>query len=67
MEVELSGVLAIGVAIAAICTIGGTVVLGLSFWSALLLYSLSGTAATLFVAWRRFRCAELNEKRVSHG
>lgn len=63
MEDELSGVLAIGVAIAAIFAIVGYA-LGLSFWAALLVYSLSGTAVTLFVAWRRYRCHELHESRA---
>ncbi|WJS84604.1 hypothetical protein [Paracoccus sp. TOH] len=48
-------------AIALGCAAIGVMAFDLSFWAALLLYSVSGTAATLFVAWRRFRCIEGNE------
>ncbi|WP_323716086.1 hypothetical protein [Paracoccus aminovorans] len=48
----------IGIAVALFSTVVGVVALGLSFWTALLLYSVSGTAATLFVAWRRVRCLD---------
>ncbi|WP_347268737.1 hypothetical protein [Paracoccus sp. (in: a-proteobacteria)] len=42
-------------------------VFGLSFWGGLLVYSLSGAAATLFVAWRRFRCLERHEALHAKG
>ncbi|WP_233253526.1 hypothetical protein [Paracoccus binzhouensis] len=48
-------------AIALACAAIGVMAFDLSFWAALLLYSVSGPAATLFVAWRRFRCIEGNE------
>ncbi|MBB4625321.1 MULTISPECIES: hypothetical protein [Paracoccus] len=41
----------------------GLAAFDLSFWVALLVYVVSGTAATLFVAWRRFRCVERHEMR----
>ena len=50
--------LTIAIAVALFSTAVGVVAFGLSFWMALLLYSVSGTAATLFVAWRRIRCME---------
>jgi hypothetical protein len=53
--------LTISVLVAALCAGFGTVALDLSIWAGLLLYSLSGTAATLFVAWRRYRCMEHHE------
>ncbi|WP_134681225.1 hypothetical protein [Paracoccus ravus] len=61
MEVTLIGILTLGVAIAAMTTIAGVVLLELSFWAAFLLYMLSGTVATLFIGWRRFRCVEEHE------
>jgi hypothetical protein len=49
--------------VALICAVAGALAFGLSLWGAVLLYSLSGTAATLFVAWRRYRCIEFHEMR----
>jgi len=65
VEAELGGILTIAVAIAAISTAAGIYLLGLSLWAGLLLYSASGTAALLVLAWRRYRCAEVNAKRTS--
>ncbi|MEF9604455.1 hypothetical protein O4J55_19765 [Paracoccus sp. PXZ] len=45
----------------------GFAVFDLSFWVALLIYVVSGTAATLFVAWRRFKCIERHEMRAERG
>jgi len=39
----------------------GFVAFDLPVWAALLVYVVSGTAAMLFIAWRRFRCAERHE------
>ncbi|MTH63238.1 hypothetical protein GL284_03015 [Paracoccus sp. DK608] len=58
----MTGILTIGVAIAATVAILGGSSLGLSLWSMLLIYSLGGTAATFFVAWRKFRCMEHAEQ-----
>lgn len=66
-RLKLSGVLAITVAIAAISALLGGITLGLSLWAMLLLYSLSGTVAMLFVAWRRFRCIEFHEQHAERG
>jgi len=65
VEGELGGILTIAVAIAAISAGAGIYLLGLPLWAGLLLYSASGTAALLVLAWRRYRCAELNAKRTS--
>ncbi len=43
------------------CTAFGVFALDLSLWGGLLIYSLSGTAATFFTAWRRYRCIEHHE------
>jgi hypothetical protein len=53
--------LTISVFVAAICAAFGVFALEMSLWAGLLLYSLSGAAATLFVAWRRYRCMEHHE------
>lgn len=45
-----------------ICALLGVFYLELSLLAALMLYSLSGTLVTLFVAWRRFRCIEFHEQ-----
>ena len=58
---SLTGILIISVFVAAISATFGVVALEMSFLTGLLLYSLSGTAATLFVAWRRYRCMEHHE------
>ncbi|MDF3853588.1 hypothetical protein ACDP63_11465 [Paracoccus sp. P2] len=39
----------------------------LPFWAALLIYIVSGTAAILFIAWRRFRCVERHEMQAERG
>jgi hypothetical protein len=59
----LTGILTIGVAVALASVLIGLAAFDLSFWVALLVYVVSGTAATLFVAWRRFRCVERHEMR----
>lgn len=64
LEVTLGGLLVIGVAFAAIGATVGVLYLGLSLWSALLLYSLVGTVVTLFVGWRRYRCIEHHESQL---
>jgi hypothetical protein len=58
---QLTGILTISVLVAAICAAFGVAAFDLSIWTGLLLYSLSGTVATLFVAWRRYRCMEHHE------
>ncbi|RQP07628.1 MAG: hypothetical protein D1H97_02040 [Paracoccus sp. BP8] len=57
----LTGILTIGFAVALASAVIGAVAFDLSLWTALLVYSVSGTAATLFVAWRRLRCIERHE------
>ncbi|WP_145396779.1 hypothetical protein [Paracoccus sulfuroxidans] len=59
---KLTGILTIGVVIALMSAVLGTLVFDLSFLSALLLYSVTGTGATLFVAWRRFICMTQHEE-----
>ncbi|WP_416339720.1 hypothetical protein [Paracoccus sp. (in: a-proteobacteria)] len=63
----LTGILTIGVAVALASVLIGVVAFDLSFWAALLIYVVSGTAATLFVAWRRFRCIERHEVQTRRG
>jgi hypothetical protein len=43
----------------------GALVLDLSFLSALLLYSVTGTGATLFAAWRRVVCMTQNKELMN--
>ena len=57
----LTGILTIGIVIALVCATIGAFAFGLSLWGVVALYSASGTAATLFVAWRRYRCMEHHE------
>ncbi|SIQ71157.1 hypothetical protein SAMN05421641_11293 [Paracoccus thiocyanatus] len=59
----LTGILTIGIAVAAASALIGFVAFDLSLWAALLVYVVSGVAATLFAAWRRFRCIERQEMR----
>ncbi|MBD9526338.1 hypothetical protein IB235_05885 [Paracoccus sp. PAR01] len=66
MEATLGGVLIIGVAVAAISALIGVFYLGLSLWSALLLYSLVGTLTTLLVGWRKYRCVTHHEELLKH-
>lgn len=63
----LIGILAIGIAVALFSTGVGVWALDLSFWGGLLLYSISGTAATLFVAWRRARCLDHHGMQPGRG
>lgn len=63
----LTGILTLGVAIALASALIGFAAFDLSFWAALLIYIVSGTAATLFVGWRRFRCIERHEMQAEIG
>ncbi|UXU76143.1 MULTISPECIES: hypothetical protein [unclassified Paracoccus (in: a-proteobacteria)] len=57
----LIGILGIGAATAVVVTLIGASAFGLSWIALLALYSLSGTVATLVVAWRRMRCMEFHD------
>jgi len=59
----LTGILTIGIAVAADGAVIGFLVFDLPVWGELLVYVVSGLAATLFAAWRRFRCIERQEMR----
>ena len=48
-------------------TLVGAIVLDLSFLIGLLLYSVTGTATTLFAAWRRVRCMSHHEIQPERG
>lgn len=63
----LSGLLTIGIAVALATTLVGAIVLDLSFLTGLLLYSVTGTAATLFAAWRRVKCMSHHEIQPERG
>ncbi|QFQ88061.1 hypothetical protein F8A10_08645 [Paracoccus kondratievae] len=57
----MTGILTISIAVALVGAVIGFVAFDLPVWAALLVYVVSGTAAMLFIAWRRFRCAERHE------
>lgn len=61
METTLIAITGIGIAFAMICSAIGVYYLELSLLAALMLYSLSGAAFTLFAGWRRYRCVTLHE------
>ena len=63
----LTGILTIGIAAALIATMIGIWALDLSFLGGLLLYSVSGMAATLFAAWRRVRCMDHHAMQPDRG
>ncbi|QFG38691.1 hypothetical protein BDE18_0868 [Paracoccus pantotrophus] len=63
----LTGILTLGVAIALASALIGFAAFDLPFWAALLIYIVSGTAAILFIAWRRFRCVERHEMQAERG
>lgn len=63
----LPGILTIGIAAALLSTAVGVWALDLSFWGGLLLYSVSGMAATLFVAWRRVQCLDHHAARPNRA
>lgn len=63
----LTGILTIGIAVALLSTAVGVWALDLSFWGGLLLYSVSGMAATLVVAWRRVQCLDHHAAQPDRG
>jgi hypothetical protein len=63
----LSAIVTIGIAVALLSTVAGFWALELSLWGGLLLYSISGMAATLFVAWRRMKCVDRQEMQPDRG
>lgn len=63
----LTGILTIAIAAAVLSTAVGVWALDLSLWGGLLLYSVSGMAATLFVAWRRVQCLDHHAAQPDRG
>ena len=63
----LSGILTIGAVVAVATTVAAAFMLDLSILGCLLVYSLSGAAATLFGAWRRFKCSQNEDMRATHA
>lgn len=58
----LTGILTIAIGLALIGAGIGLFAFDLPIWAVLLVYSLTGTVAVFFVAWRRYRCAMHHER-----